>query len=387
MDYEAIVVGSGPAGAMAARTLARAGRSVLMLERDKLPRPKACGGGLTGNIRKVIDFDIDHVVENVVTRTYCVFRGARSILLEPSGLHVQMVQRDRFDSFLTEKAVEAGADLKDGTPMKKLSRDNGALVIETAAGTFRAQAVIGADGAASPTARAVGLRMQKTLGIAMDADLRVKPEQHEKWKDTAIFDFGIVPRGYGWSFPKGSFFSIGVGTVESHFPTARAHLDALIARHACLHDPVSMKIRSAPLPFWTHHETIASDGVFLAGDSAGLVDPLSGEGISYALRSGDLAGRFAAARLAGDASAEQGYNDTIAATMERGFQFALRLANVFFEYPNLTYHMGVRSQKVNDIFARLIAGDIDYVQLYDEVNRSLPGRAYRALKPLLKLFR
>ena len=359
----------------------------MMLERDKLPRPKACGGGLTGNIRKSIDFELDDVVENVVTRTFCVFKGTRSILLQPKGLHVQMVQRDKFDNYLTQRAVADGAELRDGTPMRKMTSEHGSKIIETPSGTFKAKVVIGADGAASPTARAAGLRLNTPLGIAMDADLAVRPEQYEKWKDTAIFDFGIVPHGYGWSFPKKDFFSIGVGTVESHFPTARAHLNDLMARHECLHDSLSMKLRSAPLPFWTHHEEIAVDGVFLAGDSAGLVDPFSGEGISYALRSGTLAAEFAAARLAGDSSAEAGYNEMIERTMERGFAFALRLANIFFEHPNVTYHVGVRSQAVNDIFAKLIAGEIDYVELYQELAASWPGRFYRLLKPLLKVLK
>lgn len=384
--FDAIVVGAGPAGSMAARALALAGRRVALLEKERFPRPKACGGGLTGNIRKVLPEDLGDIVEAVVTKTLFVFKGSRSILLEPAGLSVQMVRRDRFDELLARRAAAAGAVLLEGSPLRGLVREpGGRLVVTTPQGRLEARVVIGADGAASPTARAAGLRSGASLGIAMDADLEVSEETFARWKDTAIFDFGIVPRGYGWSFPKSRLFSVGVGTVDSRFPAARSHLDSLLARHECLRNPLSMRLRSAPLPFWTRHEPLAADGVFLAGDAAGLVDPLSGEGISYALRSGAMAARYADAWLSGDSAAADGYSGEIHDSISRGFRFALRLADIFFTYPRLSYQLGVRSRGVNDIFARLIAGEIDYAQLYDEVAGSWPGRIYRALKPALKL--
>jgi geranylgeranyl reductase family protein len=382
--YDAVVVGTGPAGSIAARALAKKGRSVLMLERDALPRPKACGGGLTGNIRKVIDFDVSEAVEAAVTRTYCMFRGRKTIWLEPKGLYVEMVQRDRFDHLLAKKAVEAGVDLRDRTPLRKLTPEQGGWRIETPSGEFRARTVIGADGAVSPTARAVGLRKDAKLGIAMDADIEVDAAIQKEWATTAIFDFGIVPRGYGWSFPKANSFSIGVGTIDSRFPAVRDHMNSLMDRHDCLRNPRSFKMRSAPIPFWTHHEPLATGGVFLAGDAAGLVDPLSGEGISYALRSGAAAAIYADAWLSGDESADRGYSREIETTISQGFRFALRLAEVFFRYPTVVYHIGVRSQTVNDIFARLIAGEIDYVRLFEEVSVSWPGKLYRALRPVLR---
>ena len=309
--FEAIIVGAGPAGSTAARRLALRGRAVLLLERAKLPRHKACGGGLTGNVRKALDFELGDVVETRIQRILYVFKGRYSVLHRLEGLNMEMVQRPLFDNLLTKKAVEAGATLLDETPLKRLVLDNGTKLVETPKGTFQADVVIGADGAASLTARAAGLRPNARPGIAMDAEVTVPADTFQAWKRTAIFDFGLVPHGLGWVFPKGTFFSIGVGTFDERCANIRAHLDALIRCHDCLSDPLSMTVRAAPLPNWTHEEPLARDGVFLVGDAAGLLDPLSGEGISYAVRSGVIASHFADAWLAGDHTADIGYSEEI----------------------------------------------------------------------------
>ena len=386
-DYDAIVVGAGPAGSTAARRLALAGRSVLLLDRARFPRFKACGGGLTGNVTRHVDFDLSPVIENHVTTSLFIYRADHRIELRPEGLKVAMVRRDRFDELLVRQAQAAGAELREEAGFRGMERVDGRRRVTTTAGEFTAPVVIGCDGAASPTARAAGLRQGARLGIALDADIEVPPEQAEGWRHTSIFDFGTIPRGYGWSFPKAEVFSVGVGTVDARFPDARRHLDDFIRRQPCLRNPRPFRLRSAPLPFWTRHEPLARDGVFLAGDAAGLVDPLSGEGIGYAIRSGVLAARYALSRIEGDRRAEDGYSDAIGQGMARNFRYALRLANVFFRHPALSYFVGVRSPHVNDLFARLIAGKIDYVTLHQELSSSLPGRLYRLMKPLLEVWR
>jgi geranylgeranyl reductase family protein len=382
--FDAIVAGAGPAGATAARRLALAGKSVLLLDRARFPRPKACGAGLTGNVGARLDFAIDAIVETRVRRTLCVFREKNRILMEPNNLDVAMVRREPFDALLVQKAVEAGAILREETPVRGVTPRGDHLTVRTDRGDFEARVVIGAEGAISPTGRAAGLRVKSPLGIAMDAEIDLAPGlQDEAALSTAVFDFGVVPRGYGWVFPKRDAFSVGVGTIDARFPEARRHLDLLIGRNPVLGNRRALRIRSAAIPFWTGHELLARDRVFLAGDAAGLVDPLSGEGISYAIRSGIEAARFAAERLDGVATAERGYDEEIERSMARGFRLAHRLANLFFAHPTLCFALGVRSRRINDLFARLIAGEIDYIALHDAMARSWPGRTYRLIKPFL----
>ncbi|MBL4889888.1 MAG: geranylgeranyl reductase family protein, partial [Candidatus Lindowbacteria bacterium] len=238
--HEVIVVGTGPGGATAARRMAQKGRDVLILEKAELPRHKACGGGLTGNVAQHLDFDASETIENSISSTHFVFRGGQVLELNPAGLKVDMVHRNKFDYLLTQKAVEAGAILKEKTPLKRIRSENGKKIIETPNGEFTADIIIGADGAASTTARAVGLRKNAPFGTAIDADLEPPEEVYEEWKDKAIFDFGIIPHGYGWSFPKGKLFSVGVGTTNRKFKDGRQHLETLMARYPCLQNPVSI---------------------------------------------------------------------------------------------------------------------------------------------------
>ena len=383
--FDAIVVGAGPAGSSAARRLCQLNRTVLLIDQAKFPREKACGGGLTGNVEKFLDFDISSVIETKVTSTLCVFRGKILKRLEPKGLNVSMIRRPKFDHLLAMKAKEAGAVFAENARLNKIMKSNGRYLVETTAGNFESSSVIGADGALSPTARVVGLRNKMKLGIAMEAEVLPRKEMLEKWQKLAIFDFGVVPKGYGWVFPKQNSFSIGVGTVENKFPDARKHLDDLIRRHECVRNPNGISIRSAPLPYWEKMQPLAENGVFLVGDAGGLVDPLSGEGISYAIRSGKTASEFINEFLNGVLNSDHGYTEEIERTIARNFEFAGKLASIFFRYPVATYILGVRSKIVNDIFARLISGKIDYSILYEEIRSSLPGRAYRLLKPILSI--
>ncbi len=112
--YDVAVVGAGPAGATAARELARAGHTVLLLERQRIPRYKTCAGGVTVRAAKLLDFDISSVVERVVHGGRISYKLQRPIERRYPEPVCYMVMRDRFDGFLARKAGEAGAHLAEG---------------------------------------------------------------------------------------------------------------------------------------------------------------------------------------------------------------------------------------------------------------------------------
>ena len=386
--WDAIVVGAGPGGSTAARALAQEGLGVLVIEKSEHPRPKACGGGLTGNVRQYLDFDVSEVVESFVTRTAFLFKGEHPMVLDPPSLAVEMVQRPRFDALLAEKAVEAGATLLARAPIKGLRRSSGGgpIEVETPRGTFTAPLVVGADGANTATGRLAGLRVDPVLGVALDADLEPAPGA-EDLSTTAVFDFGVVPNGYAWSFPKRGVHSIGVGTTHAKFPEIHEHLASFRMRHPALSGGRILHQRGAPLPFWTGHQPLDGDGVTLVGDAAGLVDPLSGEGISYAVRSGRMLAPFARDFVRGDRRALAGYDELVRREIASEFAYALRLANFFFAHPSFSYRFGIRNPWMSELFARMIAGQVRYHEIHDYARNTVPGRIFRMVRGVANALR
>ena len=287
--FDVVVVGAGPAGSTAAYLLARAGARVALLERAAFPRDKPCGGGLTGRALREVPVDVSPVVEHEVDRMELGLRYGRRITRRSRGRLVAMTQRIRLDAYLAEQAAAAGADLRDGTKVTAV-RDDGA--VETAHGTLRADAVIGADGVNGVTARSVGLEQRIVYGVALEGNVPNAAARAERYAGTAVVELGTIAGGYGWVFPKGDHVNVGVGGWEHEGPRLRDHLWRLCDEHGLPRDDVA-SLRGYRLPLRRPPSSPARGRIALAGDAAGLVDPLSGDGMYEA---------FVSARLAADAA-------------------------------------------------------------------------------------
>jgi geranylgeranyl reductase len=304
-DFDVVVVGGGPAGATAAEDLARAGRSVLLL--DRAGRIKPCGGAIPPRLMR--DFAIpDAVLKARATSARMIAPSERQVDMPIEGGFVGMVDRDVFDEWLRERAAAAGAERRVGT-FERIERgaDGVALVCYRARGAapdvlerVRARTVIGADGARSAVARQTIRGAERTPFVFAYHEIIRSPTGRDADFDAhrcdVFYQGRLSPDFYAWIFPHGETASIGVGSARKGF-SLRGAVKALRAATA-LQGCETIRTEGAPIPLRPLRRWDNGRDIVLAGDAAGVVAPASGEGIYYAMVGGRLAAEAVDAFLA-----------------------------------------------------------------------------------------
>jgi geranylgeranyl reductase family protein len=294
VTHDLIVVGAGPAGTAAAVAARAEGLSVALVDRARFPRDKLCGGGITGRCRRHLDavFGSGAAAEHCLTarRIRLAFDG-RTLGDLPDAPPIHMTRRRLFDADLLGRAAAAGAEALTGRRLAALDPAAAAVTLDD--GTrLQGRVLVGADGVNSAVARALFGRAFDPAGIGFALEVEVPPTGD----DAVEIDLGAAGWGYGWAFPKHDGTTIGVGGLHVRNPDLRPPLDRYLARHG--QTPGAQPVKGHFLPFGDFRGVPGRGRAVLAGDAAGLVDPITGEGIGWAVLSGALAAGAAARALA-----------------------------------------------------------------------------------------
>lgn len=366
---DSIIIGAGPAGAAAAFHLARQGRQVVLFERDQPGHGKACGGGMAASVQRWFPFDLAPVVDQVIREvrfTWALEDPVRATL--PGEAPFWIVRRALLDGFLQDRAAEAGASLRYGTEVASVER-RGDLwsVVDPQGEPLQARSLLIADGSASPLASRLGLgpprpRYASTLSLEVEAPPR-EP-------GVAGFDFGLVPQGFSWVFPRRQGYSIGVGTfLGGQDLDGDAVLERLLPSLGL--PPDAGQRRPRRLRIWDGHHPLDGPGVLVAGDAASLCDPFLAEGLRPALMSGYQAAAALEGWLGGDPQALKRYTAIMRRDWGESMAWGKRIAQVFYRFPRVGYQLGIKRPTAPQRIAQILSGEMGYGDIAQRVIKRL----------------
>jgi geranylgeranyl reductase family protein len=362
-----VVVGGGPAGLSAAYEAARRGARTLVLERAVHPRYKTCGGGLIGPTLGALGERIPVPAADRTDRITFTLDGRRGFTRGDDRPFIAMVRRAEFDDALRVAAEAAGATVRQAAAVRGLDEEPDGVRVRLAdGGRVSAAVVVGADGSSGVTARHVGVAYDQ-VDLGLEVELPVRPAVADGWRGRVLLDWGPLPGSYAWVFPKDDVLTVGVIAARGAGARTRAYLDDFVRRMGL--DGIEPERDSGHLTRVRAETSPLRKGrVVVAGDAAGLLEPWSREGISFATRSGVLAGAHAAT---GDLD---GYAAAVDRALGPAMRAGRRLLRTFEKHPG-AFHAVVASPPGWRIFRRWCAGEITF----DEAIELLPIRAALAV--------
>lgn len=372
-NAEVIVAGAGPAGAIAAYELAVRGIQVLVLEKSVFPRYKVCGAGLTHKILKEIPFDLSGIIETTIYNICFSAQCKDAFQRTSDNPMIYCTMREKLDAFLLEKATAAGAKVHFGEAVTGVFQTPGGVKVQTRNGMYRGALLIGADGATSRVSRTTGLNKNIMMGMAWEAEVLTDRAFLTRYAQTVFLDWGTFPGGYGWVFPKSDHFSIGVGGPATlskymipYYQQFLKYLEngcGLPDQEAGLRILGTISLKAWPIPVRIQKSVFHQGSVLVTGDAGGLTDPLTGEGIYCAVRSGSLAAAACVEYLQGQVGSLQKYTEAVNHELMDELLEANRIKNLFNTIPRKIHYLVRDHDRVWGAFGKILRGERWYADV------------------------
>ncbi len=363
---DVIVIGAGAAGSTAAFHLAEAGIKVSLLEKNASTLIKPCGGGMASAVQDWFPFDLKPVVDEVIQKvefSWCLEDQVIADLQDSTPFWI--VRRERLDSFLIEKAINAGAELFRPFEVSSLKKVERYWRITSKDGKeLEAKAVVIADGSNSPWPKAFGLGPKAQHHAATTS---VRLERRGTLKEgTSRFDFGLVHHGFTWAFPLSGGVNIGVGTfIGNNQSDSQTVLEKVLPSLGF--DPKEGEKQESLLRVWNGHHSLHGEGIIAIGDAASLCDPFLAEGLRPALISGCEAALSIKNWLKGDANDLSSYSSAMKRRWGNSMAWGKRIAQVFYRFPKVGYQLGVKRPTAPKRIAQILSGRIGYEEIAQRV--------------------
>lgn len=348
--YDLIVVGGGPSGASAGRAAGKAGISTLLLEKENFPRDKPCGGALSPYALSCLDFELpEYLIERDISKVRIHFRELCTERQKNYRLAL-LVSRKAFDHFLLDKARETGIEIHLGEKVLDCKEREGCVEVKTSQNNYLAKYVLIAEG--SKGMLKYNVRQQKDrrteYNLALVSEI---PEEDDvirnRFPGLIDLHFGVAPGGYGWIFPHEGYYSVGIVGTAEHLKYPKMVMQNFLQANGFSGE---FQIRSHVIPVGGIKRKTVRSRILLSGDAAGFVDAFIGEGIAYAIRSGQLAAETVAELVLYDRKLTDLKEYEASCRQEFGnfLVSSLKLEKVMHRFPETSFKIALSREEILD---------------------------------------
>lgn len=334
--YDLIIIGGGPAGSSAARIAGRHNINTLLIEKENFPRYKPCGGALSAQAMSYLDFDIpEDIFEKNVFGARVHFKNQ---LVEQRKEYriARIITRSVFDMYLLQKAEEMNVKVCCSEKVLNIIEDNDHVDVISNKNTYQAKFVIIAEGSSGILKNKIRKKDNKNeFAVAAVTEIAAGNQEIDKYiYDLVDIHFGVANQGYGWIFPHEKYFSVGIGGIARDISEPKKVLaEFLINNGFNKFNASDFKVHI--IPAGGVKRRLCGKRTILVGDSGGHVDSFYGEGIAYAIRSGQIAANVINENLNNIEADLHAYEDQCEKEFGDNLKYSLILSRLMHKFPNI----------------------------------------------------
>jgi flavin-dependent dehydrogenase len=285
-----------------------------------------------------------------------------------------MVMRDRFDYFLVQKSIDNGTSLLDGTRVISVEEFPDYVFVKTEGGDFRSKVIVGADGVTSFVARSLRLRKKPRLGVAIEGEIFPNSDRAvdlSEYNSSIHIDFNVIPKGYGWIFPKKDHLSVGVFTTLPKMREIKKYFYIYVEKKGLCSNYSCRSLIGHQIPIGGKREVLNTRRGLLIGDAAGLADPITGEGIYFGLRSGQIAADLIDKGLNEGSFILDKYTEAVNNELINDFRYARYVSEFFYNLTPIIYKVGTKRNLISEDLVRAFVCGHPYKDIFMKIPKKI----------------